>query len=64
MIEAINDKLDEHALTHQKILDQVTYTNGKVRKLYLYLTVVATATATAVLMGGGGTIIHFLVSFL
>lgn len=46
MIEQINEKLDDHAETHQKILTQVTYTNGKLRKLTLVLTVVCTAVAT------------------
>lgn len=46
MFEKIDSKLIQHGETHEKILEQVTYTNGKVRKLYLYLTVVASVTAT------------------
>lgn len=32
------EKLDEHNDVHKQILDQVLYTNGKVKKLYLILT--------------------------
>ena len=32
------EKLDEHNDVHKQILDQVLFTNGKVKKLYLVLT--------------------------
>lgn len=41
MFDGIKEKLDEHAETHSKILEQVTYTNGKVRRLYLIVAAVA-----------------------
>ena len=34
----IIEKLDEHNDVHKQILDQVLFTNGKVKKLYLVLT--------------------------
>jgi hypothetical protein len=63
MIESINEKLDEHAVTHQKILDQVTYTNGKVRKLYLLLTIIGTAVATLFLKDPNSAL-SFLIPFI
>lgn len=64
MFHNIDEKLDSHAETHAKILDQVLYTNGRVRRLYVYLTVVGTAAGTAVLMGGGGNVLKFIISIL
>jgi len=64
MFHNIDEKLDSHAITHTKILDQVMYTNGRVKRLYLYLSVVGTAAGTAILMGGGGTVLKFIISIL
>lgn len=35
------EKLDEHNDVHKQILDQVLYTNGKVKKILLFLTALA-----------------------
>lgn len=32
------EKLDEHNEVHEQILQQVTYTNGKVKKIMMFLT--------------------------
>lgn len=48
----IDEKLDEHGETHRKILEQVIYTNGKVKKLYFWMTVVGTATLTILFTNG------------
>lgn len=64
MFQNIDEKLDAHAETHAKILEQVLYTNGRVRRLYLYLTIVGTAAGTAVMMGGGGEAVRFVLSIL
>ena len=52
MFNVIDEKLDEHAKIHAKILEQVTFTNGKVRKLYAYLLVVASVTVTLLVTSG------------
>lgn len=57
--DRLEEKLDEHAITHQKILDQVTYTNGKVRKLTFFLTIIGTATMT-LLFTRGSELVGFI----
>lgn len=37
-LQVILDKLEEHNDSHKQILEQVIYTNGKVKKLTLVLT--------------------------
>jgi hypothetical protein len=37
----ILEKLDEHNDVHKQILDQVIFTNGKVKKVILFLTALA-----------------------
>jgi hypothetical protein len=63
MIKAINDKLDDHAITHEKILTQVTYTNGKVRTLNMYLIVVGAVLITMILKDPA-SVYKFLVAIL
>lgn len=64
MFQNIEEKLDSHAETHAKILEQVMFTNGKVRKLYVYVTIAGTAAGTAILVGGGEELIGFLLQIL
>lgn len=40
MFARLEEKLDEHSETHGKILEQVIFTNGKVKKLYLIVTAI------------------------
>lgn len=48
----IEEKLDAHSEVHSQILEQVRFTNGKVRRLFLYLTIVASVTSTLFAMNG------------
>ena len=52
MFNNIDEKLDAHSEVHEKILKQVLFTNGKVRKLYLWLTIVGSVTGTLFAMNG------------
>ena len=62
-LSRIEDKLDEHGQTHKRILEQVTFTNGKVRAITKWLIIVGTATAT-ILVTNGNEFIHFLIKIL
>jgi len=42
---------------------QVTYTNGRVRKLYVYLTILGTATVT-LLFTNGSELVNFLLKII
>jgi hypothetical protein len=51
-LSRIEEKIDEHGETHRRILAQVTFTNGKVRKITLWLTIIGTATGTMFVLNG------------
>lgn len=63
MFNVIEEKLDEHAKIHSKILEQVTFTNGKVRKLHAYLLVVASVTLTLLVTNGSQLLEVFKIIF-
>lgn len=63
MLGEIKNTLIEHAETHHEILEQVKYTNGKVRKLYLYLTVVGSVTGTLLTINGSA-LAQFVIALL
>lgn len=52
MLDEIKGCLKEHGETHMQILEQVRYTNGKVKRLYMWLTIIGTATATLLFTNG------------
>lgn len=49
MFARLDEKLDEHAETHEKILAQVIYTNGKVKKLTQWLIILGTIVSTLII---------------
>ena len=59
MLDDIKNSLREHGDMHREILEQVKYTNGKVRRLYTWLTIVGTATVT-LLFTNGSELIGFI----
>jgi hypothetical protein len=59
MFEDIKDTLQTHSETHEQILAQVKFTNGKVRRITLYMTVIGTATAT-LLFTNGSQLLQFI----
>lgn len=59
MFEDIKQTLEEHTETHQAILTQVKFTNGKVKRITLYLTIIGTATAT-LLFTNGSQLLNFI----
>ena len=56
MFTEIKNTLVEHAETHKEILDQVKYTNGKLKRVVFILTIVGSVTATLFAMNGSALI--------
>lgn len=59
MFEDIKDTLTQHSEVQHTILEQVKFTNGKVKKITLYLTVLGTAVATILFMNGSELLTFF-----
>lgn len=47
----------------EPLTEQVTYTNGRVRSLYVYLTIIGTATIT-LLFTNGSELVNFLLKII
>ena len=63
MFNRIDEKLDEHKGTHEKILTQVTYTNGKVKNLTKWMLIIGTATGT-ILVTNGSEFVDFILKII
>lgn len=61
--DEVNMKLDEHAETHEKILNQVLFTNGKLKKVTLWLTIVGTVSLT-LLFTNGSELVNFILRII
>lgn len=62
-LSRIEEKLDEHGDTHKQILEQVLYTNGKVKNITKWLIIVGTATGT-VLVTNSPELVAFILKIL
>lgn len=56
MFDEIKSKLEEHGKTHKEILDQVTFTNGKVKLITKWLLILGSVSATLLVTNGSETI--------
>jgi hypothetical protein len=62
-LSRIEEKLDEHGETHRQILEQVLYTNGKVKNITKWLLIIGTATAT-LLVTKGSDLVDFILKII
>lgn len=52
MFQDIKNQLTEHGETHEKILNQVLYTNGKVKNITRWLLIIGSISATLLVTNG------------
>jgi len=62
-LSRIEEKLDEHGETHKQILEQVLYTNGKVKNITKWLLIIGTATGT-LLMTKSSELVGFVLKII
>jgi uncharacterized protein YaaQ len=62
-LSRIEEKLDEHGETHRRILEQVLFTNGKVKSITKWLIIVGTATGT-ILVTNGSEFVNFILKII
>jgi len=62
-LSRIEEKLDEHGETHKQILEQVLYTNGKVKNITKWLLIIGTATGT-LLMTKSSELVGFILKII